>query len=76
MGTVKCINCNKEIDEDLHELLFIGTAEVTGTTDWKYFQKSYRPIPGSAKMKITCALCNAKGKAWFDDVKVVIYNRY
>ncbi len=49
--------------------------EVEGSTDWHYYQKRYAVLAGSSQVKLFAQLCNAKGKAWFDDLKVVFYDK-
>lgn len=50
------------------------TGETVGTHDWKQYSKSYS-VPLSAKMvKVQCALGNATGTAWFDDIDLRVYD--
>jgi hypothetical protein len=53
-----------------------GYPPVTGqfykTNDWTWVQQTYFPPEGAKSLKVTCALGNAMGTAWFDDLKVVL----
>lgn len=48
--------------------------QMEGTSDWDYFQGEFGINKGATQLKLFCQLCNAKGEAWFDDIKVVIYD--
>lgn len=50
-------------------------AEIAGTTGWVYYQRSYRMRPGTQKISINCALDNAKGRVYFDDIKVTLLDK-
>lgn len=50
------------------------TGETVGTHDWKEFSNSYSIPPNARKVKVQCALGNATGTAFFDDIKLTIYN--
>lgn len=50
-------------------------AQEDGTIDWTYYQDSYNVTEGASQIKLFCQLCNAKGKVWFDDLKVVFYDK-
>lgn len=44
------------------------TGQVAGTNDWSRFTKTYDKDAGSEYVKVICALGNATGTAFFDDI--------
>lgn len=52
-------------------------ASVTGTTEWKtYFERFWIGAEREpAKLRLVCALGNATGTVWFDDLSVVFRDR-
>ncbi|MDG5816977.1 carbohydrate binding domain-containing protein [Chitinispirillales bacterium ANBcel5] len=49
-----------------------AVAQVTGTTDWTHYTRSYRVMPAARVLQVQCALGNATGAAYFDDITVTI----
>ncbi len=50
------------------------TGETVGSHDWKVFSKSYTIPATTKKVKVQCALGNATGTAYFDDIQLTIHN--
>ena len=51
------------------------TGQTFGTNEWKEYQLRY-PVPnGATQVKLQCAIGNAAGTAWFDDLSLHIYNQ-
>ncbi|MBX9850738.1 MAG: glycoside hydrolase family 5 protein, partial [Cytophagaceae bacterium] len=48
------------------------TGQRMGTSEWKEYKMTYDIPAGATQVKITCALGNAKGTAWYDDIAMVI----
>ncbi len=51
-----------------------AVAELEGSSDWKYYQRKYAVNSEASRIKLTCQLCNSKGKVVFDDISVVLYD--
>lgn len=52
-----------------------SVGEAVGNTKWTYYQNSYKVRNGTKKVLIGCALDHTKGKVFYDDLKVVIFDR-
>lgn len=50
------------------------TGETVGTNEWKEFSRSYTVPATTRRVKVQCALGNATGTAYFDDIQLMIYN--
>jgi hypothetical protein len=50
------------------------TGETVGTHEWKEFSRSYTIPATTIKVKVQCALGNATGIAYFDDIQLTIHN--
>lgn len=50
------------------------TGETVGTHDWKKFTNSYQVSSLARIVKVQCALGNATGTAFFDDIELIIYD--
>lgn len=50
------------------------TGETVGTHGWKEFSRSYTIPATTRKVKVQCALGNATGTAFFDDIQLTIHN--
>jgi len=50
-----------------------NVASKEGSVDWAFYRQRYTVRQGDnpVKLRIECALGNAKGEAWFDDISVV-----
>lgn len=51
------------------------TGEAVGTHDWKQFSNTYLVSPSAKTVKIQCALGNATGTAYFDDIELNIFDK-
>ncbi|MFP4015300.1 MAG: hypothetical protein ACLFVQ_14530 [Chitinispirillaceae bacterium] len=51
------------------------TGQAVGTTDWTFYRRSYHASSAARKIKIQCALGNATGTAYFDDISLVIKDK-
>jgi hypothetical protein len=49
-------------------------AEVSGTTDWAYYEKKYPVPPGATAVHVDVGLGNCLGQAWFDDLALTLLN--
>lgn len=52
----------------------VAVVQQCGTGDWEYYAHKYKATLGAKKIKVYCQMCNSKGKAWFDDIKVMYFN--
>jgi hypothetical protein len=50
------------------------TGETVGTHGWKEFSRSYSVPATARRVKVQCALGNATGTAFFDDIQLTIHN--
>jgi len=48
-----------------------AVAQLTGTTDWVNYKKTFKITPDVKKLRIMLALANTNGAVFFDDVKAV-----
>jgi hypothetical protein len=51
------------------------TGQAVGTTGWTHYSRTYRVSTAARTVILQCALGNALGAAYFDDVSLIITNR-
>lgn len=49
-------------------------AEIQGTHDWDFYSNQYNPPKGTAYASVGISLGNCTGKAWFSDVRFLVYD--
>jgi hypothetical protein len=47
-----------------------AAASLTGTSDWKRYERSYPVPPGAEGVALDLGMGNCRGEAWFDDVEL------
>ena len=52
-----------------------AVAEVSGTNDWKRYSREYKVLDGATHLLISCQIDKADGKAWFDSLAVIAYDK-
>ncbi|MDR0307259.1 MAG: carbohydrate binding domain-containing protein [Chitinispirillales bacterium] len=52
-----------------------AAGQMVGTADWTHFTRDYRVSSAAKTVKVQCALGNAAGTAYFDDITLTIRNR-
>ena len=70
-GASVCLECQ---DENGNTIKWYWTIGMKGSGDWKRIEGVSRPIPENTKKSYVSVFCSpgSTGKAWFDDVEVVL----